>query len=151
MRGENYELYTYEVHIRKIIDGDSINVDIDLGFGIILRDQIIRIKGVDTPEVRTSDREEKAFGVAAKHYVQTHLPEGTTQIMKSTLDKSGDTVRGKFGRILADFIISDGKLLSDSLVDEHLAVPYEGGNKELLEAMHMANREILKSRGVVRI
>ena len=151
VRGEGYELYQYAVTVRRVVDGDTVNVDIDLGFGVILRDQGVRIKGVDTPKIRTSDREEKAFGMAAKHYVSNHLPSDTRQIMKTILDRDGDAVRGKFGRILADFYVADGKMLSESIIEEHHGVPYEGGDKSLLEAMHSANRDILKSRGVVRI
>lgn len=151
LMAEQYELYQYQVNIRRVIDGDTVDVDIDLGFGIILRDQRVRIQGIDTPECRTKDLEEKMFGRAAKHFVQGLLPENSTQVMKTILDKDGDVTKGKFGRILADFYISDGKMLSDAIMDAHHGVPYEGGDKSLLEAMHQANRDILKASGEVRV
>lgn len=151
LMAERYELYQYQVNIRRVIDGDTVNVDIDLGFGIILRDQMVRIQGVDTPECRTRDMEEKVFGMAAKHFVSSLLPPNSTQVMKTVLDKSGDATKGKFGRILADFYITDGKMLSDAIMENHHGVPYDGGDKELLEAMHQANRDILIASGAVRL
>ena len=59
-------MYEYKVNILKVVDGDTVDVDIDLGFGVWLRNERVRIVGIDTPESRTSDRVEKVFGEAAK-------------------------------------------------------------------------------------
>ena len=59
-------MYEYRCKVVKVIDGDTVDVDIDLGFGIILKDERVRIMGIDTPESRTRDRVEKKFGLAAK-------------------------------------------------------------------------------------
>ena len=63
----------YEVKILKVVDGDTVDVDIDLGFGITLRDERVRIMGIDTPESRTSDKVEKVFGLAAKERLKELL------------------------------------------------------------------------------
>ena len=55
-------MYEYKVNILKVVDGDTVDVDIDLGFGCWLRNERVRIVGIDTPESRTSDRVEKVFG-----------------------------------------------------------------------------------------
>ena len=59
-------MYEYNCKVVKIVDGDTVDVDIDLGFGIQLTDERVRIMGIDTPESRTSDKVEKVFGLAAK-------------------------------------------------------------------------------------
>ena len=59
-------MYEYRVHILRVVDGDTVDVDIDLGFGIWLRNERVRIMGIDTPESRTRDKVEKVFGLAAK-------------------------------------------------------------------------------------
>ena len=74
-------MYEYNSVIRKIVDGDTVDVDIDLGFGVWLKDQRIRLHGIDTPECRTRDAEEKIFGLAAKNFVISSLPVGSNQIL----------------------------------------------------------------------
>ena len=78
-------MYEYKCVIRKIIDGDTVDVDIDLGFGIWLKDQRIRLYGIDTPECRTRDAEEKIFGLAAKNFVISNLPVRSNQILKTMI------------------------------------------------------------------
>ena len=63
-------MYEYKATIKKIVDGDTCDVDIDLGFDVWLRDQRIRLHGIDTPECRTRNKAEKAHGLLAKAYVQ---------------------------------------------------------------------------------
>ena len=91
----------YDVIVVKVIDGDTVDVDIDLGFGIWLRNQRVRIYGIDTPESRTSDDVEKLFGLAAKKRVEELLQNNVVLITMD--DKHGEDSRGKFGRILGDF------------------------------------------------
>jgi len=70
-------MYEYKCKIIKVIDGDTTDVDIDLGFGVWLKKQRIRFFGIDTPESRTRDLEEKKYGLAAKKYVTDRMPVGS--------------------------------------------------------------------------
>jgi len=137
----------YDVHVVKIVDGDTVDVDIDLGFKIQLKDERVRIMGIDTPESRTSDKVEKLFGLAAKNRLYELLKKGAKLI--TTEDKSGEDMKGKFGRILGDFRAADGRLVTEIMIEEGHCVPYFGGSKEEVQAQHMANRERLLAEGVV--
>ena len=91
----------YKCIILKVVDGDTVDVDIDLGFGVWLRDERVRIKGIDAPETRTRDLVEKARGYESKDFVAKVLPVGSVQTLKTF------GFKGKFGRILGDFVIYD--------------------------------------------
>ena len=82
-------MYEYNCKIVRVVDGDTVDVDIDLGFGVWLKKQRIRFYGVDTPESRTSDKEEKVFGLLAKEFVKTYLPVGSTQTLRTKKDSVG--------------------------------------------------------------
>jgi len=142
-------MYEYRVKILKVIDGDTVDVDIDLGFGIILSDERVRIMGIDTPESRTRDKVEKKFGLASKARLKSLL--GKTGILKTQINKNGEDMKGKFGRILGDFVAEDGRMVTDILVEEGHAVAYFGGSKEEIQLKHMANREKLIREGVVKL
>tara|TARA_B100000424_G_scaffold19079_2_gene13779 strand:- start:905 stop:1339 length:435 start_codon:yes stop_codon:yes gene_type:complete len=142
-------MYEYKVKIKRIVDGDTVDVDIDLGFHVWLYNQRIRLHGIDTPECRTSDKTEKIFGNASKDFVEKNIPVGSTQILKSVVDKKGDDKRGKFGRILGDFILPNKSMLTENMIKKSFAVPYTGGNKDKLESLHNKNREKLISKGKV--
>lgn len=129
-------MYEYKCTVRRVVDGDTVDVDIDLGFSVRLDNQRIRLCGLDTPESRTRDEEEKKYGKLATAFVCCHLKEGQSY----TLQTSKDGV-GKFGRILGTFILTDGRNLNEMLVEKHLAVAYHGQSKEDIEAEHLANRE----------
>jgi micrococcal nuclease len=141
----------YDVTLLKVIDGDTVDVDIDLGFGITLRDERVRIMGIDTPESRTSDKVEDLFGEAAKARVKELMVEGMRLI--TTEDKHGEDMKGKFGRVLGDFWIErhEGKKekLTDVLIEEGHAVAYFGGSKEEIAMKHVANREKLMREGII--
>jgi len=137
----------YDVRLLKAVDGDTVDVDIDLGFNMWLRDERVRIMGIDTPESRTSDKVEKVFGRAAKARLKELLTEGG--VLVTTEEKNGEDMRGKFGRILGDFKIPDGRLVTEVLAKEGHCVPYFGGSKDDVQAQHMANRERLLAEGVV--
>jgi len=137
----------YDVVLLKAVDGDTVDVDIDLGFGIWLKDERVRIMGIDTPESRTSDRVEKLFGKAAKQRLKELLENGG--ILVTTEDKSGEDMKGKFGRILGDFKTPDGKLVTEVMIEEGHCVPYFGGSKDDVQAQHMINRERLLNEGIV--
>jgi len=137
----------YDVHVVKVVDGDTVDVDIDLGFGVCLKDERVRIMGIDTPESRTSDRVEKLFGLAAKNRLYQLLEKDAKLI--TTENKDGEDMKGKFGRILGDFRAADGRLVTEILIEEGHCVPYFGGSKEDTQAAHMKNRERLLEEGVV--
>ena len=145
-------MYEYRATVIKVVDGDTVDVDIDLGFGIVLSDERVRIAGIDTPESRTRDKEEKKFGLAAKARVKQLL--GKTCVLKTQINKNGEDMKGKFGRILGDFSVYDGatdswRMLTQILVSEGHAVPYHGQNKEDVQKAHLANRIKLLEDGVV--
>jgi micrococcal nuclease len=144
-------MYEYNSIIRYVVDGDTVDVDIDLGFGVWLRDQRIRLYGIDTPESRTRDLTEKLFGFAAKDFVKNYLPVGSKQILKTFIGKDGEDMRGKFGRILGDFFINDGKMLVKTMITEGYGVSYNGQSKTVIQEAHLKNRQLLISKGIVKI
>jgi len=135
-------MYEYNCKIVRVIDGDSILVDIDLGFGTWRCGESIRLFGVDCPECRSRDPKEKAAGLAAKEFVKGLLHDGGTYTL-TTKEK------GKFGRYLGVIMLSDKTSVNAALVSEHLAVPYHGQNKQEIEDAHAANYEILKEKGLL--
>jgi micrococcal nuclease len=144
-------MYEYRCKILRIVDGDTVDVDIDLGFGVWLHRERVRIMGIDAPECRTKDKEEKKFGLAAKEWVKDQMPIGSHQILKTEIDKSGEDKKGKFGRILGDFLLEDGEVrLTEKMTAAGHCVPYFGGSKEEVQALHMKNRERLLIEGIVK-
>ena len=147
-------MYEYRATVVKVIDGDTVDVDIDLGFGIILSDERVRIMGIDTPESRTRDKVEKKFGLAAKARLKSLL--GKTCTLKTQINKNGEDMKGKFGRILGDFDVYDAttdswKPVTQVMINEGHAVPYMGGSKDDIEAQHLSNRERLIAEGIVTV
>lgn len=135
-------MYEYSVIINRIVDGDTVDVDIDLGFDIWIRDQRIRLKGIDAPESRTRDPIEKIYGLAAKTKLIALLSPDFGY-NKGILRVASVSSKGKYGRILGDFIVKDGESVVDILISEHYGVPYHGQAKEDIEKAHLANRELL--------
>ena len=146
--GWGNKMYEYRAKVIKVVDGDTVDVDIDLGFGVWLKDERVRIMGIDTPESRTRDKVEKKFGLAAKARLKELL--GATPILKTQVGKGGEDMKGKFGRILGDFITDDGKKCGELLIKEGHAVKYTGGAKEDVEKQHLKNRERLLKEGKVK-
>ena len=138
----------YDVRLVKVVDGDTVDVDIDLGFGIWLHDERVRIKGIDTPESRTRDKIEDLFGEAAKARVKEIMENNEVRLITEE-DRKGEDMKGKFGRILGDFEVDGQKTLTATLIEEGHAVAYFGGSKEEIQMKHMANREKLLREGVV--
>ena len=136
----------YDVKVIKVVDGDTVDVDIDLGFGVTLTDERVRIMGIDTPESRTRDKVEDLFGEAAKARLKELMKDGGKLI--TTEDRKGEDMKGKFGRILGDFKIGD-KLVTDILIEEGHAVAYFGGNKDEIQLKHEANRQKLLREGII--
>ena len=139
--------------LEKVVDGDTIDVSIDLGFDVCTK-QRVRLLGIDTPESRTRDLTEKKFGLLSKK----KLREWCLKAVESEKDDieiqlrcpEADS-RGKFGRILAEVWVSeDGEWTNVNkwMCDNAFAVPYTGQNKADVEALHMANREKLRDAGL---
>jgi micrococcal nuclease len=137
-------MYQYKCKINKVLDGDTVDIDLDLGFNIILANQRVRMAGVDTPESRTTNKEEKPRGLLSKKKLAEKLPVGSWQIIETQRSDNNDD---KFGRILGVFILEDGTKVNDWLIKNNYAVPYKGENKELTQADHQANKKILMERG----
>ena len=128
-------MFEYKCVITKIIDGDTVDVDIDLGFDCWLRKQRIRLYGIDTPESRTRDKQEKRYGLAAKRFVLDFIPVGSSAILKTK-------EKGKYGRYLGDMKVG-GKWLCKALLDNHHAVKYFGQSKKDIKKGHLANRKLV--------
>jgi micrococcal nuclease len=137
-------MYQYKCKINKVLDGDTVDIDLDLGFNIVLANQRVRMAGVDTPESRTTNKEEKPRGLLSKKKLAEKLPVGSWQIIETQRSDNNDD---KFGRILGVFILEDGTKVNDWLIKNNYAVPYKGDNKELTQADHQANKKILIERG----
>jgi len=112
-------VYEYKAKLDRIIDGDTIDCFIDLGFNIKLKERV-RLKGIDTPEVRTKDLEEKKRGFAAKERVIELFQSVDEFIIKTELDN-----KGKYGRILGTIMLPDRKIsLNEMLLKEGHAEVY---------------------------
>ena len=128
-------MYEYRCKVRRVVDGDTVDIDIDLGFGVWLHKERVRIYGIDTPESRTRDKVEKRFGLLAKEFVKQFV-KGSSVILRTQKYDA----KGKFGRILGDIIV-DNKSLSDTMIQEHHAVIYHGQSKEDIQKAHINNRK----------
>jgi len=145
-------MYEYRCKVLKVVDGDTADVDIDLGFGIVLTDERVRLMGIDTPESRTSDKVEDLFGELAKARLKELIAGKSGPILKTQINKDGEDMKGKFGRILGDFEVEkDGerRMATDVLIEEGHAVAYFGGSKEEIAAKHLVNRDKLLREGLV--
>ena len=134
-------MHEYKVNILKVVDGDTVDVDIDLGFGMWLKNERVRVMGIDTPESRTSDKIEKIFGLAAKNRLISLL--GAEAILHTQVSKKGEDMKGKFGRILGNFVSINGEKCAAVLIREGHAVRYDGGSKENIASQHIENRKKL--------
>jgi len=140
-------MYEYNVTIVKVVDGDTVDVDIDLGFGMTYKKQRVRMMGIDTPESRTRDLVEKQFGKASKKHLKNLLSEAEKLTLMSH-DK------GKFGRILGEIFAHHGEeefSINQRMIDDHHAVPYSGQSKDDIELQHLENRKILQENGTVEV
>ena len=131
-------MYEYRCKIVKIIDGDTVDVDIDLGFGVWMHKERVRLYGIDTPESRTRDLDEKKYGLIAKDMIKKFMPVDSFQTLITEKDKSG-----KYGRILGKFKVNDGNydiILNDWMITNHHAVAYFGQSKGAIAEEHLVNR-----------
>ena len=132
-------MYEYRCKVRRVVDGDTVDIDIDLGFGVWLHKERVRIYGIDTPESRTRDKVEKRFGLLAKEFVKGFV-KGSSVILRTQKYDA----KGKFGRILGDIIVDD-KSLSETMIQEHHAVAYHGQSKEDIQKAHINNRKFFNN------
>ena len=119
--------YIYRIkQITKVIDGDTIDADIDLGFDISLTKRI-RLAGVDTPESRTSDANEKKYGLEAKEWLKHKVENAGHILIKTELPDSTE----KYGRIIGHLFVNDQETsLNDQMIVEGYAWTYDGGTKK---------------------
>jgi micrococcal nuclease len=131
--------FSYRVHkVTKVVDGDTIDVILDMGFNILYRERV-RLFGIDTPESRTRDLTEKKYGLKSKEFLKKTLSSASHIVIKTY---KGDE-KGKFGRILGD-IWCDGVSVNKLMCKVGHAVEYYGQNKKLVEAAHLRNRKKVK-------
>ena len=129
----------------KVVDGDTVDVIIDLGFSVSIQ-QRVRLYGIDTPESRTTDAEEKKYGLLSKK----KLTELCAQASHIELRCPKRDSREKFGRVLGElWLCKNGEWINANqwLCDEGYAVPYTGQNKNDVENLHAINRAKLVARG----
>ena len=134
-------MYTYRVKsVNRIVDGDTIDVTIDLGFSIHI-DQRVRVAGIDSPEKRTRDAEEKALGIDATEWMTKRINGASELIIKTAVEGS----MGKYGRVLGWLFVGDEDVsLNEQMINEGFAWKYDGGTIEK-ELQQLIN--IRKSQG----
>jgi micrococcal nuclease len=125
---ETKDPYIYRIKsVLKVVDGDTIDASIDLGFDISLSKRI-RLAGIDTPESRTRDLEEKALGLESKEWLKKALEGAKDILIKTELPDSTE----KYGRIIGHLFINDQETsLNNQMIDEGYALAYEGGKKDM--------------------
>ena len=134
-------MYTYFVKsIDRIVDGDTIDISIDLGFDLTKKERV-RLAGIDTPEKRTKNQKEKEMGYQATEFLEMHLMEATKLTVRTEKD-------GKFGRMLGWLYKTDKDTMSINqiMIDKGYAWAYDGGTKVRNLEDLMAKRD--KSDGV---
>ncbi len=134
------------IKINRVVDGDTIDVTIDLGFDLFKKERV-RVAGIDTPEKRTRDLEEKELGIDATNWLKKHLEEaisGEEDLVIRTELVGG---MGKYGRLLGWLYIADSELsLNEMMIEEGYAWAYDGGTKQKnFEEL----REIRRSKGTL--
>ena len=143
-------MYRYAVKETRVVDGDTVDVDIDLGFGMTYRKQRVRMMGIDTPESRTRDLEEKFYGKQSKYFLESLLKDRKVQLVSHD--------KGKFGRILGELFIDDMPddiivnaegSINKMMIDNYHAVPYFGQSKDDTEKGHLMNKAALNEKGIL--
>ena len=128
-------MYEYSCKVKRVVDGDTVDVVIDLGFDIHFATRV-RLYGMDTPESRTRNKDEKVRGYMSKDFLEEWM-EKDDVIIRTRRDK-----KGKFGRVLGEMIVR-GENINKLMIKECLAVEYYGQSKDDIEKQHMLNREVL--------
>jgi len=137
--------FSYRINkVTKVVDGDTVDVLLDMGFDIKYKSRV-RLFGIDTPESRTRNKEEKVRGLLSKVY----LKDAIKKAKKLTIKTHKGSETGKFGRILGE-IFADGINLNLKMCNEGYAVQYYGQNKSLVESAHMKNKNKLIRKGILK-
>ena len=130
-------MYEYGCTVTRVVDGDTIDVVLDLGFSILHKCRV-RLYGIDTPESRTRDKDEKVRGKLAAKFLKDAIDSGEKIVLRSKLKDS----KGKYGRVLGEIII-DNININISMIENYLAVKYFGQSKDDIESEHLINRDKL--------
>jgi micrococcal nuclease len=118
-----YEYYVREV--KNVVDGDTIDVIIDLGFDILFSSRV-RLAGIDTPESRTTDKAEKALGLEAKEYLKKHLKDAKSVVIRTEKMDSSE----KYGRILGwVYVNGESESVNNKMINDGYAWGYLGETK----------------------
>tara|TARA_R100001440_G_scaffold16855_3_gene28488 strand:- start:1097 stop:1513 length:417 start_codon:yes stop_codon:yes gene_type:complete len=134
-------MYEYSCEVKRVVDGDTVDVILDLGFDVSYSTRV-RLYGIDTPESRTRNKDEKARGKMAAHFLKEAIDNGDKVVIQTKLKDS----KGKYGRVLGEVIVDDVNI-NEQMVDKYLAVKYFGQSKDDIEAEHLKNRQILIDNG----
>ena len=135
-------MYEYSCKVERVVDGDTCDVVLDLGFDILYRSRV-RLYGIDTPESRTRNKDEKARGKMAGAFLKEAIEDGEKVVIQTKLKDS----KGKYGRVLGDVVVDDVNI-NQLMVKCHLAVAYHGQSKDDVEAEHLRNRDTLIEKGL---
>jgi micrococcal nuclease len=139
-------MYEYKCKVKRVVDGDTMDVILDLGFDV-LHSVRVRLAGIDTPESRTRDLDEKARGKLSKAYFKESL-KGKKIVLRTKIKDA----KGKFGRVIAEvwaeFEEGSMRNVNELMIKECHAVKYNAENKALVHDAHMANRAILIEKGL---
>ena len=139
-------MYEYKCKVKRVVDGDTMDVILDLGFDIHHAVRV-RMAGIDTPESRTRDKDEKARGKLSKAFLKESI-KGRKIVLKTKIKDA----KGKFGRVIAEVWaeFEEGSLrnINELMIKECYAVKYNAENKALVEDAHLANRAILIEKGI---
>jgi len=142
--------HIYRADITRVVDGDTCDVTLHLGFDILYKGRV-RLTGIDTPESRTRDLEEKFYGLLSKQFLK--------ELLKGQEVKLISHDKGKFGRIIGDLIIDPFQITEDvitnaggsvnqMMIDNNHAVPYFGQSKNDTVQGHLWNRAALEEKGI---
>jgi len=134
-------MYEYSCKVDRVVDGDTIDVVLDLGFDIMFKSRV-RLYGIDTPESRTRDLDEKARGKMAGAFLKEAVENGSKVVIETKLKDS----RGKYGRVLGNVVV-DGLNINEAMIEKFLAVAYFGQSKNDVEEEHLVNRQKLIELG----
>jgi len=137
-------MYEYSCKVERVVDGDTVDVILNLGFDIMYKSRV-RLYGIDTPESRTRNLDEKARGKMAGAFLKNAIDYGEKVVIQTKLKDS----RGKFGRVLGNVVV-DGININQLMIDNYHAAAYFGQNKEAIEAVHSANRTRLIELGLFK-
>ena len=139
-------MYEYKCKVKRVVDGDTMDVILDLGFDVHHAVRV-RLAGIDTPESRTRDKDEKARGKLSKAFLKESI-KGKKIVLKTKIKDS----RGKFGRVIAEvwaeFEKGSLRNINELMIKECYAVKYNAENKALVEEAHLVNRQLLIEKGL---